>query len=182
MTLPSLLVWSVWGPFPVTAPLLFIHLSPCRVQSFTSSHIGRSNVQWTGRYSESWKKSLCSGYLDIVLSCFMGNYCFHRLSLKKLSFKWFQDYSILNLCFLFWEVFSILKLISKNTIFENQYFFFKIEWMDQLFIDYYINKILSKKQLYFLEIHALIIEIKTVPGRKLQNGEVFCVLKGIWKS
>ena len=75
---------------------------------------------------------------------------------------------------------SVLKLISKNTIFENQYIFFKIEWMDQLFVDYYINKILSKKQLCFLEIHALIIEIKTIPGRKLQNGEVFCALKGIW--
>ena len=93
MTLPSPLEWSVLGPFSVTAPLLFTHLSPCRVKSLTSSHIGRSNVQWTGRYSDSGKKN---HYVPAILTF---RNCFILLQGQLLSpkiilcFKWFQDNS-----------------------------------------------------------------------------------------
>ena len=120
------------------------------------------------------------GLLEIVLSGFKGNYCLHRLSLKKLSFKWFQYYSILNLFFYSERLLTVLKLISKNTTFENQYFF--QNWMNGstlYWLLYWQNFI---KETIILSRNTCIIEIKTIPERKLQNGEEFCALKAMWKS
>ena len=64
-----------------TAHLLFIHLSPWKVQSFTSSHIRRSNVQWTGHYSDSGKKIIMFrlfGYLEFFIILLQGNDCINR--------------------------------------------------------------------------------------------------------
>lgn len=48
---PAPLVWSVCGPLSDTGPFLSVNLAPGDVQSLTKPHRGRSNVQWTGRYT-----------------------------------------------------------------------------------------------------------------------------------
>lgn len=48
---PSPLEWSVFGPLSDTGPFLSVNLAPGDVQSLTKPHRGRSNVQWTGRYT-----------------------------------------------------------------------------------------------------------------------------------